>query len=221
MNTTRKLRVGASLAAFVLFFLPWVDIQCSQQRMATQTGVQVIYGGGSPVAGVQKSEKAMSPKMNSQNFGKQPSSRKFTSQNDSAGFSVLLAVAFLLTIISVAASFIGFIRPWTNAEPISAMLPGLTLALILIQLAIGFPVESKLEEEFSRVTAASKTSKTKAKEDIDNSMAAAVMTQIQVSLTPAFYLELLALGIPTLISLNAFMDKLLKKNTPPAGWEGY
>ncbi len=44
----QKLNIGTTLAVLVLFFLPWIDIQCSQKSFATQTGIQTIYGGGSP-----------------------------------------------------------------------------------------------------------------------------------------------------------------------------
>ena len=44
-------------------------------------------------------------------------------------------------------------------------------------------------------------------EDLGKSMAGAVMMGVSIEKTTAFYLELLALGIPTLFLANGFIDK--------------
>ena len=38
------LNFVSALAAVVFFFLPWTSIECRGERMATQTGLQVISG---------------------------------------------------------------------------------------------------------------------------------------------------------------------------------
>ena len=43
-----KINLLSLIAAAALFALPWIEIQCSQQPLAVQTGFETVYGGVSP-----------------------------------------------------------------------------------------------------------------------------------------------------------------------------
>ncbi|MEN8866938.1 MAG: hypothetical protein ABF380_02915, partial [Akkermansiaceae bacterium] len=42
-----KLNFVSFAAALGFFFLPWLDFQCSEKSMITQSGIQTVSGGGS------------------------------------------------------------------------------------------------------------------------------------------------------------------------------
>jgi hypothetical protein len=220
----KKIRLGSSLAALVLFGLPWIDIQCSEKSMVTQTGFQAIYGGAS-----------MSDEMRAQ------AGRSGTDDNsnsgDSMGSAPLLAIALIAILGAVAHSGIALFRggdraeygwrPYTGtpciallfnrdrAECFSSILPAVALGLLLMQLMLGFPAKKKVLESMSQ-----KPPESKSVDDpfsgLGESMAAAMMMNIRVKTTPVFYFELLALGIPTLLLVNGFIDKRRKESEQAA-----
>ncbi len=188
----QKLNLFTALAALVLFFLPWIDIQCSGTSMATQSGVQVIYGGGSP----------------SQEM-KDLDEKGGESEGESMGFAPLVGLALIAVIGAVVAAFAAI----RSAAPVRGNLPGVlcavALGLIAVQMTFGFPVKRKLGEEFS------KEQKTEQRADdpfsgLGEGMAQAMMMQIQVRHLPSLYLILVALGLPTLILANGLIDRMKK-----------
>lgn len=142
--------------------------------MATQSGFQLIYGGGSASEEMEAMEG-------------DSSSSKSSSSDDSMGYAPLVALALISVIGAVAFSLIAVFRGGDQAELLSALLPAVALLLLVIQLLIGFPVKKQLIE------------------------ATSMMMNIRVKTTPAFYLELLALGIPTLLLANSLIDKYKKE----------
>jgi len=187
-----KIKLGASLAALVLFALPWLDIQCSQKSMATQSGIQMIYGGGSPAHDI-KGDEGASPAMQQ--------------DGESMGYAPLVAAALLAVIFAVVFSFRAIFKNGEDgtAEKWATILPAVALALLVIQLIIGIPVEGKISDAMSELNNVESTGD--GFEDLGKSMAGAVMMGVSIEKTTAFYLELLALGIPTLFLANGFIDK--------------
>lgn len=194
----KKIRVGTSLAALFLFALPWIDIQCSEKSMVTQTGFQVIYGGAS-----------IADEMESM-AGNDPSAEADFSSEDSMGFAPLVALALVAVLAASAFSVIALLRGGDKAECYSSILPAVALVALLLQMMIGFPAKKKILEAMSE-----ETTQTESADDpfagLGKSMAAAMMMSIRVKTTPAFYFELLALGIPTLILVNGLIDKQRKR----------
>lgn len=197
----QKIKFGSSLAALFLFALPWLDIQCSEKSMATQSGFQVIYGGGSP-----------SEEMKALGNDTEPASD--SNSDDSLGFSLLIGLAFIAVVAAVVFSYLALFRGSEAADKYSSFLPAVALGLILLQLMIGFPAKKKLIESMSE--GASKTQHSQSPDDplsgLGDSMASAMMMNIRVKTAPGFYLELLALGIPTLLLANSLIDKYKKKD---------
>lgn len=195
----KKIRIGTSLAALIIFVFPWIDVQCSEKSMMTQTGFQVIYGGASATE-----------EMESMSFGEPGAAKKSTSE-DSMGIALLVAVALLCIIGALVFSFIAFFRNSGRSEWYSSVLPAVALALLLLQIMIGFPAKKKINKEMSP-----KPSQSASADDpfaaLGESMAMAMMVNIRVKMTAAFYLELLALGIPTLLLLNGYIDIRRKKS---------
>jgi len=164
--------------------------------MATQSGIQVIYGGGSASA-----------EMESMN-GESSSTSKPDSDK-SMGFAPLVALALLAVLAATAFSGIALFRGGEMATKLSAVLPAVALALLLVQLMVGFPAKEGIVEAMSEGSSETNTDDDEFSE-LGSSMAQAMMMQIRVKTTPIFYLELLALGIPTLLLANSLVDKYKK-----------
>ena len=194
----KKIRFGSSLAALILFFLPWIDIQCSEKSVVTQTGFQAVYGG------VSMPEEMRAQAGSSGSYGN-------LNSGDLIGVAPLLAIALIAVLGSVAFSSIALFRSGDRAEWYSSILPAAALALLLMQLMLVFPAKKKVLELMSK-----KPPESKSVDDpfsgLGQSMAAAMMMNIRVKTTPVFYFELLALGIPTLLLVNGFIDKRRKES---------
>lgn len=194
-----KLKFGSTIAALILFAFPWLDIQCSEKSMATQTGFQVIYGGGSPSDEMKE--------LGNDNEAKDES------KPDELGNSPLIGLALVSVIAAVVFSSLALFRGSDRANRYASILPAVALALILLQITIGFPAKKKILESMSEDTSKARSSQTTddAFSGLGESMATAMMMNIKVKTTPALYLELFALGIPTLLLLNSLIDKYKKQ----------
>jgi len=188
----KKLKLGSTLAALCIFLFPWIDIQCSQKSMATQTGFQVIYGGGS----VSDELEAMG------------GNSKESNSKESMGFAPLVGLAFICVVGACVAAFHSLVKDNSKSDMLSMLLPSIALGLLLIQLMIGFPVKTEMMKSMATEDSQSETSV----DDLSASMAQAMMMSISVKTTTAFYVELFLLGFPALILLNEFVDKQKKAN---------
>lgn len=186
--------------ALAFFAFPWLDIQCSEKSLATQTGFQVITGDGTPTETNESSSKSDSDSENS------PDS------------SPLVAIALLAILGAIVFSVIALFKGNKCAELLSSILPAVALACISLQMMMGFPVKNHFKDSLSeQSTDYSSTSDPTS--GLGNSMAAAMMSSIQIKLKPALYLELFALGIPTLLFANSLIDmgrKASLQRDPPA-----
>ena len=193
----QKLNIGTTLAALVLFFLPWIDIQCSQKSMATQTGIQTIYGGGSP----SEDMKAFAEKNGQMKSG--------GGKNDeSMGYSPLVAIALLAVLSAVVISFKALRSREEPKTNLVGILCATALVLISAQMMIGFPVKKNLGKSMAE---SSKTERSgDPMDDLGSGMATAMMMNIQICHLPALYIELLMLGLPTLVLANGLLDKIKK-----------
>lgn len=122
-----KINLVTLLAALVLFFFPWIDVQCSGRPMMSQTGIQSVTGSFS----LSKEMKEMVPA--DEQKAKDGPSRSYL-----AGF------AFIATIAGIALSLRSFLK---NASPLSAGFCGaIALAALLIQMALTFPIEAEAKQ---------------------------------------------------------------------------
>ena len=191
-----KINLVSSLAALALFFLPWIDIQCSNKSFATQTGVQTICGKGTT----------------SKEFdaGKSQSSSS-SDKDESMGYSILAGVALIAVVAAVVCSFLLIRGTAGLPRDLVGMLCAVAFAALAGQMMLGFPVKGKIDESMSESVKRGNNGDPFAGAGI----AATMMMNIQVNYLPAIYCELFALGVPTLILANRLLDKL-KKAEPEA-----
>jgi hypothetical protein len=196
----QKLHIGTTLAALVLFFLPWIDIQCSQQSIATQTGIQTIYGGGSP-----------SKEMQAFMAEESPNASTDSKSDESMGIAPLVALAFLAVIGAVLLSFIALRSDEKIQTTLIGVLCAAALALLAIQMTIGFPAKSSIGKSMAENSKAEASANPM--DNLGSDMATAMMAMIQVRHLPSLYITLILLGFPTLVLANDLLDKL-KKPSP-------
>jgi energy-coupling factor transporter transmembrane protein EcfT len=132
------------------------------------------------------------------------------------GFAPLVGLAFVAVIAAVIFSLLALFRSSKRAQTLSSVLPALALLFLLIQLLIGFPAKKDLAESMSEDSAETESSDEPFAQ-MGESMAVAMMMNIQVKTKPVFYFELLALGIPTLLLANSLIDKHKSGARPAEG----
>ena len=191
----QKINLVTSLAALILFFLPWIDIQCSGKSMATQTGIQTIYGGGSPAQDMEAFEK--------EGRGR----RSGVSDDDSMGSAPLVALAFLAVASAVVVAFLTLCSAKEASLNLTGILCAVALGLLALQMMAGFPVKKKLGEDMARQGKIERRGE-EPFENFGEGMAQAMMMQIQIRHLPALYIELILLGIPGLILANGLIDRM-------------
>ena len=190
-----KLNIITTLGAILLFLFPWLDVQCSGRTFVTQTGVQTIYGGVSA-----------SKELNQLSTSTQGAQNK--PERSSAKAGILPGIALATTIAACAFAFFSFIHVRHRMR--APMLCAIALFALLLQLAIDFPIRRDLAEQMAKSPPPTATGDPFAA--AGQEMGKAILAQIQVKYRPAFYLELLALGIPTLIFVNGLLDKLKRQD---------
>ena len=132
----KKIKLGSSLAALILFAFPWLDLQCSEKSLATQSGLQVIYGGGSPSEELEA-------------MGDHNARSEAANSSESMGLAPLVGLAFIAVIGAVAFSTLSLFRGSERADLFASILPAAALLLLLAQLMTGFPAKKKILEEMS------------------------------------------------------------------------
>lgn len=234
----RRIHLGSVVAALILFFTPWLDVRCSGERLIGQNGVQIIYGGASAPPGLRA---LVTEEMNGKS-----SAEKW---DETEGIGWLTGMAFLSLLIAVAWAFYDFRLPAPGAITIVGNLCGLTLILLLLQFAVGFPVETAMESSFARSLKTGKTttatpsparhlpsSKT-GYPDVDRALkksaaefqsftdqtTKSIDTAMALSFTVDthfwLYLELLALAIPTSLRIRNLLLQTTPTSAPPAPWQ--
>lgn len=178
-----RINFFALLAALALFALPWTEIKCNGRNLATQNGVQTIYGGIS----LDESLEAASER--------QPAGERQQSQDrsDRTGFAPLVALAGLVVLAGAGLAFIAMTKH-TATVFAPGLLAGIALLLLLVQLVIGFPVN----REIAKAIAEQKSS---------DDPPVAVMMDLRADRTTWFYLELLCLAIPAGFYINSRLPR--------------
>jgi len=196
-----KINLGTCLMALILFAFPWVDIQCSKQTMATQTGFQLANGQVTAVDPV---------------TGNASESSGGTYDGDSPNSAPLVGFAFLAIIAAMVCSSIAIFRNLRLFETLGFALPAVALGLLLSQLAVELPVKKSLKESIVEQST-DNASLDDPFSGMGNSSNALMMSSIQVKMSPAFYLELIVLGIPVLMLAGTLLRRVQKTtvSSPP------
>ena len=186
----KKLKLGSTVAALLLFFLPWIDIQCSGKSIATQTGVQATYGGMS-----------LSDDMKSLGDKKTSGSSE---KKDTPKSAIITALALLVVLVACVFAYLSFAGSNPFADKMASILPAVALSLLFLQMIVGFPIKNDLQESMSPKDEQSSG------DELGNSMAVAAKMSIDAKLTFSFYLTLLALAVPTGLLINDQLEKRRK-----------
>ena len=189
-----KLNLVSALAALVFLFLPWVSIECRGERMATQTGVQMIIG--SATASNSAKDKQI----------------KFSDEGESLGHSYLGAVALVAILGALLMSFASLIAGRKDLDRGCGALCAVALACLLIQVSLGFPAEKAIPESMSKPPSSEGPTVNIDLGEMGRTLQKEVLASIRVRPIPWFYWELAALAIPTLILGNAFLDRIKAKD---------
>lgn len=187
-----KIRLGSVLMALFLFFLPWLDLQCSGKSMVTQTGLQAVYGGASPAKEMARELESMDAERKSLSAGE-------AKERESMGMALWVGLAFVLVVGAAVCSWLAMFRPGEKVKRYASILPVAALGCLLMQLAVGFPLRDQIAKALAEGGPG--------KDSMEEAMAAAMMLNLRVEILPVFYLELLLLGVPTLILVNRLIDR--------------
>jgi len=188
-----KLNLVSAVAAVVLFFLPWLSIECNGRRMATQTGVQMIVGKATPT-----------PQAISEHI-------HIEGRDESVGHSYLAGLALLTTGIAAVVAFMALRTGRKDLSRFSGGLCSCAFACLLAQAALGFPAKKELLKGANPIPGAREI-------DVSLSDAGRALTQeiagrIQVTPLPWFYLELFLLAIPSAVFVNGLLDQVKARAT--------
>lgn len=184
---THKINLGSVLIALFLFFLPWIDFQCSGKTLITQSGVQSVYGGGS----LSDELEAMAKK----NGGSEDS-------QESMGIALMVGIGFLATLVAVGIGVLAYREPNKYPEHTVAVLSGVALLCILIQMSVGFPIKKEMYEKMG-----GKEQKEQADNPFSDMGEMMGAMSINIEYTNAFYLCMIALGIPVGVQGKRLLDK--------------
>ncbi len=195
----QKLNFFSIFTALVLFCFPWVDIQCSEKTQATQSGLQVVYGGATSFrdAGETKPKNPENPE------------KPDNEAQETLGFAPLTATALALLIAAGYISWRELRSGKHHPDLLATALPAIALGLLLLQLKVGFPAEKRLPELL-----ASKPASRSPEKPVENFFQALVAQgsvvvagNIEVKTLPSFYYLLATLGVPSLILANSLLNK--------------
>ena len=215
-----KLNLASTLAALVCFFLPWLDVQCSGKSMATQSGVQAAIGmtsaGDATKAIAEQQKRGMPP-------GLEPASPGEQQAKSGTKFALLTTLSLVALLLALGASIMVLKGDARVTSNIVGILCAASLGAIIMQMLVGFPLESDMAERMKETPPPPAMKMPRAPgmaqgPDADANPFAQVgagmaATMFQVKFSPALYLTMFALGIPVLIFANGFLDGM-KKSRP-------
>lgn len=189
-----KLNLVSALAALVFFFLPWVRIECRGERMATQTGVQMILGSATATERTDKD------------------AVKVSREGDSLGHSYWAGFALVAVIGALLMALAALIVGRRDLDHGCGILCVVALACLLLQLSVGFPAERAIREELAKPPAQAAAAGDPLG-GLGQALAGEVARAVRVAPAPGFYWELGALALPALILGNAFLDRIKAKDS--------
>jgi hypothetical protein len=184
-----KLNLVSTVAAVVMFFLPWLSIECSGERMATQSGFQTITGKATPT--------------------REAAARdiRLDRSEGSLGHSYLAGMALVVTGIGAVVAFMALGTGRRDLASFSGGLCSAAFVCLLIQAAIGFPAEKELLKDLRDKRPAGSPHDSPF-EELGNELSKELNVRIRVTTLPWFYLQLLALSIPSAIFLNDRLGRM-------------
>ena len=175
--------------------------------MATQTGFQAAIGSASAGEG----SKAM--KQAAESMGQKNQKPDDNTRSDKGPeIALLAALAFVTLLFAAVAAFMALRSGESSRDRMVGILCAVSLGAILLQSAAGFPVERSMSEAMSERQEQQLARKpmtgrgSTAENQFSTAGASMAANMFQIKYSPAFYLTLVALGVPVLILLNSMLD---------------
>lgn len=188
-----RIRILSLLPAIVLFFFPWVEVQCRKVPMFTQTGVEIIYGGAT-----QHPE-----------FTNWTESEKPKTAQDRLGTGWLVGIALITVTGAAIFAFQALRSPDGGHGPRADVFATLALIALLVQLSTGFPAEKKIKDD------ADPAKSGKPADTFEAGVSRTIANSITTRVLPLYYVQLGLLGLPVLLLLNSSLMRLQKKDDGP------
>ena len=183
MAILRGIKLCTALAALALFFMPWLDIQCSGKSIATQTGFQTITGDATPSEEM-RADQAQGGK-----------------RNEPLGTATMVAAALIATIIAIMLLASAVLKGSYALDRAGSAICAIALLLLIVQAMLGLPAKDELVAAISTDQATNEV-------DMASALATQVMANLKVDILPAFYFTCVLLGIPVLLLLYQLVDRL-------------
>lgn len=197
----RGLNIWSSLAALVLFLLPWVEIRCSQKTVVSQSGLQMITGSLTVAPDFKADWEEDGRKL--------PNGRSKEHALDS---SITVAFALCLAVGAFCCALMGVKSKKDKLQQASGAMSATALATLLILTLRGFPIEEELNKALHGGRSQSKDDGPLAQ--VAAGLSGVVGMNVHIQRLSAFHFELLALAISSLGLLSTLGKKV---NSPRHG----
>ena len=184
-----KLNVVAMLGAVVMFLLPWVELRCSGDRVATQTGVQLVYGGATS------------------RYAEAEETEARTAQGRGDRLS-MCAWGVLLAGLAVGAGLVAAVMQLRGSDffrrDAVAITCAIALGAILVQAKLGWPMERALVMEASEAL----TQHSNSGFGVNFSEGPILVDSAWLG---SLWAELIALAVPLGFAANRWLERLKAK----------
>ena len=125
---SNQISLVSLVAGAVLFFLPWIEVQCQGHGFIRQSGLQIATGGASLAPDLAQGRQA---------------------QNSNGGDGekgLIVGAAGVLTLLALWSAWLAW-RDGRDEPEKAGRLAAVALALVVSQPILGFPVERRLSDE--------------------------------------------------------------------------
>lgn len=177
-----KLNLVTVLAALVLFFFPWIEVQCSGKPAFQQSGFQAIRGDATPLGEFKEEYE--------------------NSTTEKEGNAAVLPGISLFCILGALAFSIRSVMK-DGGHEIPGALCLIAFGFLLLQAATEFPIREDPSLSVNLFPARG--------QNINEVINETARREITSNYLPAFYLELAALAVPSLVFANGVINRLRKQ----------
>jgi hypothetical protein len=182
---TKGIRISAIIAAMVCFFLPWLEFQCSGQRLISQTGLQTVLNKGTVDQEFVRQMQAMAGARGQQ----LPTEMKDDKMMDEAGPAWLTGIAMFMAVLALFAAF------GSDGRATSGLFAALAAGILVFNAITGFPMEDAIKKQMEGASGRGGGRE----EQMGRSMAGKMF---KVVYTPWFYVTTGALAAAALLGLS-------------------
>ena len=192
----KKINLAALAGALVIFFLPWLDMQCNGNSMITQTGIQSVYGDGTL-----SEEMATLANMEGDIDSENNDSAQAFSEDYRPAPAWLAAGALLLILLALVLAVRDVVSAEANDLSPIALLGSMALGFVALQLLLGFPLENTARQAMAKAQSD--------QEGSDNPFAAvgAAVLRMQVIRQPWIWAEFAFLAVPGVLWINDAINR--------------